>query len=297
MKKLFAIYTIIGILCIPFIYYNNAEGYRPAPSNARQWGSAMGGAFYWPSYIFSIEPEVDSESLESFQKSIIDIINYRNDKLFTGKRSDSYGDMIFTAIGNCLALEGANKENILSLYKNIFTENIRDKEIERIRSAVMEKMDGYDFSDIVETGAECGNDLNKSLASATISALADTLPPKPSSDDTRSDNPTPAPDSNTTSESSAQLDPNQVFKEAAKQSAIEYEARWKAIKENPAKFLSDCKSEEIRLAMELGGMSSIDAEKQAETNCNIQLTSLKNCMDKPDADAYGCYVEVFERGD
>lgn len=297
MKKLFAIYTIIGLLCVPFIFFNNAEGYRPAPSKIYQWSKATGGALYWPSYVFSIEPEVDSESVDSFQNSIIDIVNYRNDKFFTGKRNDSHGYMIFTAISDCLALEGADKDHILSLYKDIFSGNTNDKEIERIRSAVMKKMDGYDFADIVEAGAECGEDLEKSLASATVSALAEKLTSEPTSNNTLPVNPTPTSNSNATLEPSTQSEPNRVFEEAAKQTAIQYDAKWKAIKNNPTKFLNDCKSEGIGLAINLGETNSVEAEKQVEINCNIQLTSLKNCMDKPEADAYNCYVKVFETGD
>lgn len=172
MKQLFTIYTIIGLLCAPFIYFNNAEGYRLANSETYNWGRALGGAFYWPSYVFSIEPEVDGESLDSFQKSIINIINYRNNKLFTGKRSDAHNHMIFNAIGNCLVLEGAEKHHISSPYEEIFSEDTKDKEIERIKSSVMKKMDGNDFADIVADGAECEKDLNKFLDSATITTLA-----------------------------------------------------------------------------------------------------------------------------
>lgn len=165
MKQLFLIYTIIGLLCIPFIYSNNAEGYRSAPSKAYQWGRAAGGAFYWPSYVFSIEPEVDSESLDSFQKSILDIINYRDDKLFTGRHKDSNGYMIITAVGSCLALEGLERNNIPTLYKEIFSGEAISEEMERIRSVVMKKMDGHDFADIIKAGEECSEDLEKSLAS------------------------------------------------------------------------------------------------------------------------------------
>lgn len=162
MKQLFALYTIIGLILTPFIYSNNAQGYRSEKSSAYGWGKALGGAFYWPSYLFSIEPEADGESLELFEKSIIDIVNYRNDKLFTGQRNSQHGYMVFTAISNCMGLEYVGKESIPSLYEKIVSGNMIDKaEAERIAKINMEKMDGYDFADIIETGAECEEELQK----------------------------------------------------------------------------------------------------------------------------------------
>lgn len=123
-------------------------------------GYALGGAFYWPSYVFSIEPEVDGKSLESFQNSIIDIVDYRNEKLFTGKRSNSHGQMILVALGSCLVADGVNKD-VLSVYDYVFSKNVTDKEIERIRYSIMKKMDGYDFADIVKAGDKCREELSK----------------------------------------------------------------------------------------------------------------------------------------
>lgn len=106
-------------------------------------------------------------------------------------------------------------------------------------------------------------------------------------------NPAPAP----ISEQSVQPTADQVFENAAKQADQEYNARWQAIKNDPAKFLSDCKSQDMSAAIELGGEDPDKAAAQAEVNCNIQLTDLKNCMDKPDSDPHDCYDNVFNEGD
>lgn len=255
MKQLFAIYTIIGIILAPFIYQNNAEGYRPAGSSAYQWGKALGGALYWPSYLFSIEPKVDSKSLESFQNSIIDMVNYRNDKLFTGKRSDSHASMIFTAIGNCLAREGADKSHILSLYNEIFAGDTKGKEIERIRTSVMKKMDGYDFADIVKTGAECGDGLDKSLASATISALADTPKSGLAGGDVRSDNPAPV---------SEQKPTNHVVQDGT----------------GNFDFSKTCNQTLFEKYTKLGGMNETVAKSEAFQYCATANAKYKTCMSK-----------------
>ncbi len=161
MKQLIALYIAIGVFFSPFIYSNNAYSYKPE-STAKKIGYSLGNSFYWPSYLFSIEPEVDSESIDSFQKSIIDMIKWRGDKLYTGGRSNLNGEMVFLSISNCLAVEGLKDNNIASLYSKVFTENLEsNQEIEKMRDDVMSKMDGYDFSDIIEAGAECNEELSK----------------------------------------------------------------------------------------------------------------------------------------
>jgi len=161
MKKLIGIYLLIGVILTPLIYSNNAQGYRAGVSDSYRWGQALGGSFYWPSYLFSIEPEVNSNSLETFEKSIIDIIKYRNDKLFTGQRSNSHALMVLSSIGNCLISEGAISNNQDSIYKEIFNPKRNDKQTEEIRNKVMNMMNGYDFSDIVEEGAKCLDNISK----------------------------------------------------------------------------------------------------------------------------------------
>ena len=152
MLKIFKYYTIIGLILTPFIYFNNAWQYRE--NMARGIGGALGGAFYWPSYFFSIEPTLDGESVNSFEKSIMAIIDYRNDKLFTGKRSQSHANMVTNAIGNCLAVEG-KKNNNSFVYDQLFSED-ENPEIKNVRYIIMKEMDGYDFSEIIDAGAKCG---------------------------------------------------------------------------------------------------------------------------------------------
>jgi hypothetical protein len=154
MLKIFKYYTIIGLTLAPFIYFNNAWQYRE--NIAGGIGGALGGAFYWPSYFFSIEPRLDGESVDSFEKSIMALIDYRNDKLFTGKRSPTHARMVVTAIGNCLAVEG-KKNNTSFIYDQMFSDD-KDLRIEKIRATVIQKMDGYDFSDIIDAGAKCGEE-------------------------------------------------------------------------------------------------------------------------------------------
>ena len=64
--------------------------------------------------------------------------------------------MVVTAIGNCLAVEG-KKNNTSFIYDQMFSDD-KDLEIEKIRATVIQKMDGYDFSDIIDAGVKCGEE-------------------------------------------------------------------------------------------------------------------------------------------
>ncbi len=154
IKKIIAIYLFIGVLCSPLIYSNCALSYIPI-SNASKYGMAFGSSFYWPSYIFSIEPEVNGESIESFEKSVIDIVLYRQDKLYSDNRYAS--TMLFNAIGYCLVDSGLKQSNdFYSLFKDIFKNNINaSKDLEKIRDKVINMFDGSDYADIVELGDSC----------------------------------------------------------------------------------------------------------------------------------------------
>ena len=48
-------YLLVGLLCVPLVYSNNANGYR-SDGTARNVGQALsGGLLFWPSYVFSFE--------------------------------------------------------------------------------------------------------------------------------------------------------------------------------------------------------------------------------------------------
>ncbi|MFY4810759.1 hypothetical protein [Aliarcobacter butzleri] len=116
---------------------------------------AFGSSIYWPSYIFSIEPEVDGESLESFEKSVNDIMLYRKNKLFADDRY--YPTMIFNAIGYCVIDSGLGKNgDVYDLYKTIFRkDNSANKQLETIRSKIIDMFDGSDYADIIKIGEDC----------------------------------------------------------------------------------------------------------------------------------------------
>jgi hypothetical protein len=160
MKQIIGLYLFIGLCFTPLIYSNNAYGYRDTESKSYAWGQALGASLlYWPSYLFSIEPELDANSIKSFTKSVEDVIQYRNDKLFTGKRSSSHGLMVLTAIGYCILSENAFNNSRIS-YKKIFNNN-DGQDFTKIQNKIMVIFDGDDFSDIIAQGVDCFSSMSK----------------------------------------------------------------------------------------------------------------------------------------
>lgn len=149
MKKiltiLFVIYTAIGLLLTPFIRSNNAYAYRHDISKATGWGRSIGNAFYWPSYLFSIEPELDGSNATAFQDSIVEIAKYRDKKLYVSEESMNKMSM---AIGICILRDEASDPN--------------GKSIDGVRESIMDLFDGYDFADIMQEGYKCDLEILRS---------------------------------------------------------------------------------------------------------------------------------------
>ena len=107
-------YLLVGLLCVPFVYSNNANGYR-SDGTARNVGQALsGGLLFWPSYVFSFEPEIDGDSVEDFGNSFRDMLEYRNTKWFaggsdSGRRSENRR-MMEKSVCNAVIHTGLTKE-------------------------------------------------------------------------------------------------------------------------------------------------------------------------------------------
>lgn len=68
---------------------------------------------------------------------------------------------------------------------------------------------------------------------------------------------------------------------------------WKKnIDSNPEKFISECKRVEKDIAVEYEGLSSKNAEKQANENCHSLLQTIKSCLKNNDIQS--CYKEFEE---
>lgn len=156
IKKIIGIQVLIMLCFTPFIYSNSAEAYRYEASE-RGWGQAFGSSFWWPSYLFSIEPVVDGSSVESFDASLVEILNFRRDKFFAGNRGDKDGQLMYLALGSCLTKAGFDID-AESIKSYLFSEEL-DGELSAIRQEVMDKMDGHDFGSILKDGYECRSEL------------------------------------------------------------------------------------------------------------------------------------------
>lgn len=152
MKKIFLIYTIIGLIITPFIYSNSAIGYRPG-STGTKIGVALAGGFYWPSYLFSTELKSNGKSFEEFEQSLIDILRHRDEKLFSKMLASEDGNMLMAAIGSCVTSDYS--ENVLETYNKIFSKNFTNEEVDKIRLNLMNRMNEKTFSEIIEEGEKC----------------------------------------------------------------------------------------------------------------------------------------------
>ena len=93
---------------------------------------------------------------------------------------------------------------------------------------------------------------------------------------------------------------NKVLTAAADQGEQTAKEKWSKIKQDPAKFLSDCQTSETNSTVNLGGMAPVEAKKQADSTCSAELVALNKCMGSPSDDKYKtsqCFTSVFEHGD
>lgn len=151
MKKIIGIYVLIGLILSPLIYSNNGDSYRY--TFAKGVGSAIGSSFYWPSYIFAWEPEINGKSEDEFTKSIVKMADWRNDKFFTGKRTNEHYFLMMSAIGSCLM-----KDNFPGGFKEIFMDNnplVKGVKYDEMKKKIMNRFDGMDFKDVLDEGKDC----------------------------------------------------------------------------------------------------------------------------------------------
>lgn len=153
-------YLLVGLLFVPFVYWNNANGYRSGDT-AHGIGQALtGGVFFWPSYVFSIEPEIDGDSVEDFGNSLGEILQYRNSKWFAGAHGDSS-----RRSENRRILEKSLVACTLAFdtEKRIIDENGAWGRVQRgtepyfkaLEKKVMDHFDGEDFAAFAKKGMQC----------------------------------------------------------------------------------------------------------------------------------------------
>ncbi len=159
MKLVFIIYFLIGLLFSPFVYYNNANTYRSG-STAFNIGQSIGSSVvFWPSYIFAWEPEINGNSEDEFTNSIHKMALWRNDKLFTGKKTGEHHFLLISSIGLCIFKEGASEskdqafQKIFGKNKHEFSE--KNIELTSMKNKIMKRFDGMDFRDVIDEGQDC----------------------------------------------------------------------------------------------------------------------------------------------
>ncbi|THT95314.1 hypothetical protein E9531_17275 [Lampropedia puyangensis] len=160
MKRFIVGYLLIGVLLMPFIYWNNANGSRPAPATSLFGATLTASLLFWPSYLFSIEPELDGDSDEAFADSIQELVTYRRTKWFAGsssssRRSESIG-MIGNALNACMRLFDKEKRvDFTDPMQLMRSTTNSDPYFKNLRRQVREHLDGEDFSGLVAEGNKC----------------------------------------------------------------------------------------------------------------------------------------------
>ena len=288
---LLAIHVFIGLLVSPFIHSNNANQYRD-----NGWARAISSSsLYWPSYVFTTEPVIDSTSLKTFRYSSFDLLTYRSERAFTGPPSKDHEKMFVKSLSYCMARESANKDFVFNLLEDVTSGGEKSEEIQRTRKIIIDKMDGFTFSDVIEAGHECNENLVEDFKDATTLAIKDsvinkvvTTPEIANLEGSMADI-MPVDTQPTTNAES-------VFDAAAAKVNDQYESQWLAIKNDPAKFLSVCTEQGASYSINMGGAEPVQATKDAELECSWQLTELKSCMEKESPNASECNDKVFNNG-
>ena len=288
---LLLIHVLIGLIISPFIHSNNANEYRPEGWQRTFTGSLL----WWPSYIFTTEPILDTTSFETFRFSTADLLEYRSERAFTGVPTKENELMFRKSFQYCMTRESVDKDTVINLLDDITSGGEKNEEIMRINLIVMKKMNGYTFSEVIEAGQKCNENLVEDFEDTTTSAIKDAVIGKVaetsevynlegSMADIIAINPQPT----TNAEG--------VFRAAAAKVSDQYESEWLAIKNNPAKFLSVCTEQGARYSIDMGGTGPVQATKDAELECSMQLTDLKACMEKESPNARECNDKVFNNG-
>ncbi len=89
------------------------------------------------------------------------MVSWRNDKLFTGKKTGEHHFLLISSIGLCIFKEGIS-ESQDQAFQKIFGSNkyeFPEKNIDliNIKNKIMKRFDGMDFRDVIDEGQDCIN--------------------------------------------------------------------------------------------------------------------------------------------
>ncbi|WP_288842662.1 hypothetical protein [uncultured Deefgea sp.] len=148
---------------IPFSYMMISEyGYN---KTAYEIGQVYGIAMKWPKYAINFSPEVDGSNYNNFQKSIIEIANDHD--LQKGRF------MLLEAIGDVHLLEfvkqnpSLNSKSFDEMQEKIRQGDLSFKsalESPAIVNAMLSRLDGMEFDDIIEEGESADQEILKVLS-------------------------------------------------------------------------------------------------------------------------------------
>ena len=157
--KLIGSYLVAGMVFVPFVYWNNANGYRSQGAAYNVGQALTGGIFFWPSYLFSLEPEIDGDSVEDFGKSFRAMLEYRNSKWFagssdSGRRSENRR-MMEKSLAACVLAFDTDKRIIDEKGAWGSVQSGTEPYFKALEKKVLNHFDGEDFAGFAKKGMEC----------------------------------------------------------------------------------------------------------------------------------------------
>lgn len=152
-------YLLIGVVLMPLIYWNNANGSRDA-GKAETFGMTVTTSLlFWPSYLFSIEPEIDGDSATEFDQSIRKMLDYRNNKWFAGSARQGAASENFSMVNRALAYCAVVFDKRGRLHElngwNSLRHNLDDPYFKSLHEKLMDHFDGQDFAGVIKRGNRC----------------------------------------------------------------------------------------------------------------------------------------------
>ena len=275
IKYVIGIYLLIGILIAPFMRSNDLVAYRGF-DKSNSIGRTLASVPFWPSYLFSIEPELNASNSDSFITSITDVLKFREDKLFTGGgKSKHYQNfsLVYEALGACVAAEGASiNMSDTAIVKAFFDKGANDFDLLEVRGKVMKRFDGHDFSDIYHEGEKCRDLYNQKNTAKKLSAPVKleyaVVPVAPVQE----------------ASSIAQKELNNFN--------VGYGLKWGEVSQRPQFFIQQCQKYSVENAMLQGGWTEERAREWVGDSCENEFAKLKKCLSGEAPYAAKCLPEV-----
>lgn len=278
VKYIVGIYLLIGIVLAPLMRSNDLMAYR-GHDKYHSIGESLPAVLFWPSYVFSIEPEIDAGP-DSFDQSLLKVLKFRDEKMFSSfGRGKSYENLVlvYDALGACFLAEGAAINKISpEIIQKILKGSAQDFEMMQIKFKVEKRFDKHDFADIYHEGQKCQEEYKSKSTMSKITAPVKLEPPVATSPST---------------EPSAPARTDGLGSTAVMDMDVGYGLKWRDVVNSPKAYIDNCTRLSIEIAMKQGGYTEQAARQWLGDSCEKELEKLSQCMKGESPSAEKCTPE------